>query len=338
MPRKPTLRDVAQTSGVHVSTVSLALRDHPRIPAGTRTRVKAAADRLGYRIDPLVSSLIQSRRSSHPTSSPQLAFLAPKPAVAGGRAAAPDFFAGALRRAGEFGFRLDRFGCVESGRSELQLSDHLSVRRVHGIIVDHCHSSVSPPALAWERFSAVAVGGSTASSALHHVAENFFDAACQALERCRDRGYRRLGLVRLQPPQISPLSERALAACPLQQFHAPPLAPALCPGEPPTFAAFAAWLSSHRPDALLVDRPGLVLKWLLRLGLEPSQRPGVVGLERQRTPGCAGYSFDPAVTGALAVEMLLDLMHRRETNLPAQAHQILLQGRWTDGVTLPPRA
>ena len=37
-PNRVTLRDVARAAGCHFSTVSLALRDHPRLPVETRAR------------------------------------------------------------------------------------------------------------------------------------------------------------------------------------------------------------------------------------------------------------------------------------------------------------
>jgi DNA-binding LacI/PurR family transcriptional regulator len=43
-----TLRDIAERVGVSVSAVSMALADHPRIGAETKSRVLRAADELGY--------------------------------------------------------------------------------------------------------------------------------------------------------------------------------------------------------------------------------------------------------------------------------------------------
>ena len=43
-----TIKDIAREVGMDYSTVSLALRDHPRIAAGTRQRIQQAATQLGY--------------------------------------------------------------------------------------------------------------------------------------------------------------------------------------------------------------------------------------------------------------------------------------------------
>jgi LacI family transcriptional regulator len=44
---RPTIRDVAHKTGFHYSTVSLALRDHPRIPDSTRQVIRDAAKAIG---------------------------------------------------------------------------------------------------------------------------------------------------------------------------------------------------------------------------------------------------------------------------------------------------
>ena len=55
------LRDVAKRAGVSISTVSLALREDPRIKASTRQRVVAAAADLGYRPNGLARDLKAGR-------------------------------------------------------------------------------------------------------------------------------------------------------------------------------------------------------------------------------------------------------------------------------------
>lgn len=55
------MRDVADHLGVSVSTVSLALRDDPRISDNTRRQVRAAAAEVGYTTN-LVGALLRSTR------------------------------------------------------------------------------------------------------------------------------------------------------------------------------------------------------------------------------------------------------------------------------------
>ena len=63
----PTLREIAANVGVTPTTVSLALRDSPRISEAMRQRVKQVADDLGYRPNAELSRVmmqLKSRRRS----------------------------------------------------------------------------------------------------------------------------------------------------------------------------------------------------------------------------------------------------------------------------------
>jgi DNA-binding LacI/PurR family transcriptional regulator len=59
--RRITQRELAAAAGVDVSTVSLALNHHPRIPLTTRRRILKLAVELGYRPDPALASLAAHR-------------------------------------------------------------------------------------------------------------------------------------------------------------------------------------------------------------------------------------------------------------------------------------
>ena len=67
-----TQKDLAQELGLTTATVSMALRGHPRISGETIARVKEAAQRLGYRENPLLSQLmttLQQQKTSTYTES-----------------------------------------------------------------------------------------------------------------------------------------------------------------------------------------------------------------------------------------------------------------------------
>lgn len=331
---RATLEDVARAAGVHRSTASLSLRDHPRIPAATRDRVKAAAAALGYRIDPLISALMQTRRSPRTAGRHRLAFITRAPAR-NRESTAAKRFGGAASRARDFGFELEPVACDALDVDGRALSDRLSIRCINGVIVDEFPAAAPVPEFDWNRFSCVAIGRSPRAPALHRVVENDFEAAAQAMARCHQYGYRRVGLVlaaRLEAPRTA---DHSLGAYASQHFRLDPDARLLCcPGQPPTAESFAAWFSLCRPDALLVDDPASVRGWLARLRLRAPRDVGLVGLRSHEPAECSGFYCDPARIGALATEMLLGLMHRRETGIPAVPHEILPGGEWRDHGTL----
>lgn len=59
-----TLKDIAKDCGYTANTVSRAMRNDERLPAATREKIRAVADKLGYIPNTLASSLRSGRRNT----------------------------------------------------------------------------------------------------------------------------------------------------------------------------------------------------------------------------------------------------------------------------------
>ena len=222
--------------------------------------------------------------------------------------------------------------------SPQRFCDILSARGINGLIVGRLPPGQQAMDLAWSRFSCVALGLTLRSPLLHHVTENHFDTAWQAMQRCRERGYRRVGFVFSEANDSPRVGDRWLGAFLAQQqlFPAVDRLPP-CPAVPADEHSFRAWFNRVRPDALLANHARPIHSWLERMGRCVPRDVGLVELEDHPELGSAGVYYDPAKLGALAVEMLVGLMHRNETGVPDDQHEILLTGEWRHGRTLPPR-
>jgi len=55
--KRYTIKDIAEQSGVSLSTVSLVLNDNPRISQSTRARVLKTIERLGYQPNRMARAL-----------------------------------------------------------------------------------------------------------------------------------------------------------------------------------------------------------------------------------------------------------------------------------------
>ena len=339
--RDTTLQDIADVAGVHRSTVALALRDHPRIPEATRRRIVALGEKLGYRPNPLVTALMQSRRSGRAVKHVTIAFVTSYPTRFGWRPihhARPDFFPGAEARAQDLGYRLEHFWLAEPGMTPERFCDILTARGISGVILGRLPPGLQSIELLWKRYSCVALGLTLHSPRLHRVTENHYDTAAQAMHQCRERGYRRPGFAFTEANDSPQVGDRWLGAYLSEQLKLPARDRLpICPGPTTTAAQFAAWFARHRPDALLVNHAPPVQAWLRALGRKVPQDIGVVELEDHPEQGSSGVYYDPAKVGALAVEMLLGLMHRNEKGIPADPHEVLLSGEWREGGTLPRR-
>lgn len=342
MSVKATLQDIAKRAGVHRSTVSLALRDHPRISEDVRRQIQTLARKMDYRINPLVSALMQSRRSSRKVKHVTLAYVTNYPTRYGWRPThhdRPDFFPGAAERAEDFGYRLEHFWLGEPGMTPERFGSILTTRRISGLLIGRLPPGQNSLNLPWAGFSCVALGLTLRTPSLHHVTENHFDTASQAMQQCRQRGYRRVGFVFSEANDSPRVGERWLGAYLQQQL----LQPArdripVCPQAPADEATFARWFNRYRPDAILATHARPVIAWLKNLNQEVPRDVGMVHLEGIPESDCAGIRYDPNQVGALAVEMLVGLLHRNETGVPeGNQHEVLLTGRWSEGLTLPRR-
>lgn len=344
MSAKATLEDLARKAGVHRSTVSLALRDHPRISLAVRRRIKALAEKMGYRVNPLVAALMKSRRTRKAMQHVVLAYVTNYPTRYGWRPPhhdRPDYFPGAAERATELGFKLEHFWLAEPGMTPERFCDILTMRGIHGLVVGRLPPGQQEMKLLWERFSCVALGRTLRSPVLHHVTEDHFAGSWRAMEQTMAKGYRRIGLVFGDADDSPRVGDRWLGGFLRQQLRLPEadrLPPLFFSEKADHAAEFAVWYRRWKPEAVIVTQAMPVLKWMEPLGLRVNKDLGLVTLVNDHVDqNWTGIHCSPAKLGALAIEMLVGLLHRGERGAPQEPHEVLLSGEWCEGTTLPER-
>jgi LacI family transcriptional regulator len=333
MPQPATLQDVADKAGVHRSTVSLALRNNPRISREVRHRVQAVALQLGYRSNPLVTALMRSRRSGRSAKQVVLAYVTNYPTRYGWRPPhhdRPDFYPGAAQRAEELGYKLEHFWLAEPGMTPSRFCDILLNRGINGMLIGRLPPGESELNLQWEHFSAVALGLTLRSPRLHHVAEDAYAAAWDAMERCIEGGYERIGFVFSHANDSPDFGARMLGGYLCQQLRLKPenRLP-YCEFQPdPHFKKhFLEWFDRCRPDALLATDADAVLRFFPDRRLPRGCR--LISLTKLHQ-GLCGIYHDPARLGALAVDLVVGMLHRGETGISAEPHYVLIPGDWVD--------
>lgn len=197
--RAPTMKDVAREAGVHQSTVSLALRNQPGIPVATRERVRAAADRIGYRPDPALDAFNFHRLAHQPArSSRALAFVADAKSwdEFSRRPANAEILRGVRHAAAASGFVLESFLVGSSQLSSKRLDQILRARNTSCLIVGPLALETRGLSLDWTGLCAVRIESFHLQTQIDIVAPDHRGAARRAFEELRrgDR-QRRVGLI-----------------------------------------------------------------------------------------------------------------------------------------------
>jgi LacI family transcriptional regulator len=311
------MQEVAEAAGVHRTTVSLALRDSPRLPAATRAHVQAVAKRLGYRPDPLVSALMTARVSRrHPVHQGTLAFLsndAKRP---------PDWarfprsygrlFRGAAERARERGYDLVPFWLREPGLTGAVFSRQLSDRGIHGLLI-----------------AVVELGYNLVEPQVNRVVHDYFGAMKRVCGEIQARGRRRVGF--LLPANAVGKTRHLWRAAFVDFQQSLPAGDRLPILAPPhlTQAVIDPWLERERPDAVIIggiQYPGSPPTFRI-----PRRFP-VFNLDCvRRGGGDVGIFQDWPAMGAIGVDLLIGQLGRGEYGVPAQAYTVQVAGHWQSG-------
>lgn len=341
MPRPVTMKIIAAQAGVTQATVSMSLADHPRIPATTRARIRALAERLGYRPNPYVSALMRIRRQGRPRPDhPVLALINGLDTEAGWRETSSltvrQMRAGAVARAEQLGYRTEEFWLHREGMSAARFSGMLHHRGIQGLLLGPLLVGAPPPALAWEQFSAVRLGVPLPSLTITSVCNDHFFSSLQVARECYRRGYHRPGLILLR-------SHR-------QHFHARwdggllagrhliprfRLAQTLLLEDWDHLEPVAAWLRKEQPDVIVSPTSDVLLAHLARLGRRVPRDLGFASLALpERNHFCSGIWQNGRLLGATAIDNIIGLLERNERGLPEQTRVIMVEGVWNDGQTL----
>ena len=343
MDSPPTIRMLALAAGVSKATVSLALRDSPRIRAEVRGRIQRLAADAGYRPNALVANLLaQLRASKTSTFQSTLALVC----VAKDRSllqSVPTFrawIAGCRARATEQGYGFDHFWLHEPGIPPGRLVEILDTRNIRGMAVVGFLEGGSIPRRfdpVWHRSAAVALGTRPTRPALHFASNDQYVTAAEAVRELLRLGYTRPGLcVNAHLDDI--VENKFTGGFWVAQCRLPP--ERRLPGfdfRPDARERFAAWLRQHRPD-VIVTVHGQVREWVTSLGLDVPGDIGLVHLDRTCDhEDWAGMEQNSELIGRAAMDMVIGQLHRNESGVPSFQKCMLINSTWVPGATVRPR-
>lgn len=333
--RRVTQRDIAKAIGVSHMTVSLALRNDPRASAETRGRIQQKAAEMGYLPDPMLSAMGHYCRTSRAT--PVMAELAwfnlwREPAKLYSYREFEQYWKGAVESAWQHGYRLEEYRVKDMPLP--RLDGILKTRNIRGILV--------PPSplpgleglnrFPWRDYAVVQLGVTCPVPLPHSVGADDVANSALALEKIREKGYRRIAFV----------GDRALQRAFGAGFY---WAQRMLPVQMPEFflplkeparhrIKLAAWIRKERPDAILTDN-GELPEILADLGIRVPEDIALATTTLYDTPIDAGIDHHSMEIGRMSILSLMAHMKDPHATLPEIRSQVHVAGDWVDGGMMP---
>ena len=343
--RRVTLQDIAVEVGVSKNTISLALRNSPRIRPELREKIRGAAAEMGYVADPILQRLAAYRRpGGQARFHSVIAWVNhwPRPEQLRSYHEFNQYWLGAKLAAKRLGYQLEEF-IWPVDRPAKQAEQMLLEGGALGLLISPHKPETDWGDFDWSKFSLMRFGLSMRRVYSNLVTADHQRAMVLAIKRIHDNGYRRIGLI------YNADHDRAMGGNHYGGFvwahkllsvdhFIPPLDSEM---KTPEFAArskrnLAAWMKKHQPEAILTTAPeALVL--LRELGYQIPADVAVASMSPYDISVDAGIDQSPKVIGQIAAEMLIKQITLNERGEPADPCRILVESRWQDGKSLPVR-
>lgn len=327
MPRV-TLSDVASALGISAMTVSRAMRGRPGVAPELRERIRAEAERLGYRPDPEIGRLMThlrhgGRHGLHANLCAITDFSAEDE---------PRYCARLHRHAAEhsreLGFEFSVIRVARSPGGWAAALRTIKARGVEGVLLLPMISATALGATEWDEFSVVSATSSVTAPRFHEVAPNHAANARLLIEHLADQGHLRIGYVGLAAHARRTREALPSALAWHHARHQVRCAPLLY--EPEQHPDIATWARSERPDVVLVGRPPDLPRF--RAALERAGQPVAWALANSRAffDHAPGLDERDDLIGAAAIDTLSSLVIRGERGVPRVPTSVSITGQWVE--------
>ena len=330
-------REIATRLGISHATVSMALRDHPRIHASTRERVKRMAEEMGYQSNPslrIFSNYSRSKRKSSKLSPLGWINAWSQPGKLAKHHEYGGYWRGACEAAARMGYRLEEFRLhAETPPSEL--NRRLRAKNFCGLLLPPEGDPEVLKHFPWERYHVVSLSHYATTPASHLVTPDHYENCALAFKMMRGRGYRRIGFLTDEFPTTvnDKLSVAGFLSAQLELLDGERL-PVFATQDFPHPDQLAEWIACHRPDAILTDLPDAT-RLLKRTGVKIPHDLGLAFSGRTDSATSAGIDCQPEEVGRVGLEILKCAIDGYVN--PGFKMRVSVSGHWREGRTLPAR-
>jgi LacI family transcriptional regulator len=326
-----TISDIALKVKVHKSTVSLALRNHPRVSAEMRRKIQAVARQLDYKANSLANALARYRSKTTDHSFGKMAWIDHNFTRQNHSIQVfKEYFAGALHRAKSLGFQIERIPWSEL-KNFREIKEMLLMRNFEGLILASQPDPQAQLDFPWDQFFIVSIGRAFIHPHTHHVANHQYRSTLTCLAKLEALGYKRIGFV-MSEEDIAHSDENYFSAF-LAEQQSWPTDSRIPPLTKFQKSDFLRWLETHRPDAVLALDTH-ILDWLKVARINVPRKIGFVTLcQESLSTRVSGINQRHRQVGQAAVYLLIQLVKNGEKGIPENPLSYLIEGRWSNGKT-----
>lgn len=342
-----TLKHIAEAAGTTVATVSMALRDAPRISVARKAQIKAIAERLGYRRNAHVSTLMrhirQGRKTQPRQSTIALVFAHPQRDARKRHVFVERRFQGMETRLAERGYRAQTFWYNDPECPPERLGRIMEARGIRGLVLSLFHEYETGIRLAWDKFAVATQSDFTQGPLIHRIKEDYFGNVIQAMTHLWKSGCRRIGLAHNHQHARSARFESGAAYHEFMSRARGTFArmPSVCipdGGRQWGERFFMDWFRREKPDSV-VTFDWTIPEWLRSAGYRVPDDVSVAVLNRcPSAPEMSGVDPLPERLGAISVDLVVEQIESNEMGLPVMPRIITIPGRWESGKTTKPGA
>lgn len=213
MKKKVTLKDIANRLGLSAMTVSLALRDHPRISPETKERIRAEMERQGYKPNHLARALATGRSNL-------IGVIVPN--------SSDHYYAEIIRAIEDQASAANYHVLLANGSYEMERH----IERVRDMMGLHMNGIIAAPPFTSERpslpkfwqdlmksdFEVVLINRELRPPLFHQVAADYTAGVRMVVEALAERGHTRVAYISGQPAML-PIRQRLAAFKRLARKH-----------------------------------------------------------------------------------------------------------------------
>ena len=345
--RRATLKDVANKTGYHITTISLALRGHASIPLETRQLIEAAALKLGYQRNEVFHALSRFRQQGRVHApSPRIAYLENFGAGSGIQRSAhlQEMLDGARKQAELLGYQLDVLAVGEDDLDRRGVSDYLREHHITGVILGSFQPGYAEIALNWDEYAVAKIHSRHTEPDVTVVANDHIREVRLAFSRLAALGYQRIGIA-IGRADEDACGHRHTAGYLMEEAsipterHVPPLLFPYNMSAASVRGVIARWVRRHKVDVVLCN-------WITIQQMLENE-----GLRVPDEVACACLCLcGPAVPANLAgirphlnlvgervVSIVVSQLKSGQLGLPESPSSLYVQSTWQEGPSAPAR-